>query len=84
MVPSVVSCTESPTTRPSVKIELISGLAELGGLGIFVVDVDRGRIVGQRREQDVVHIRHGAADFVNEGLADLELLEIFPGQAGLL
>ena len=56
-------------------------LPELGRLRVFVVDVDRRRIVGQRREQDVVHVRHGAPDLVNEGLADAELLEIFPAQA---
>src|SRR5271168_968701 len=53
--------------------------AELGGLGVFMIDVDRRRIVGQGGEQDVVHVRHRTADFVNEGLPDLELLKIFAG-----
>src|SRR5271155_5295296 len=53
--------------------------AELGGLGVFMIDVDRRRIVGQGGEQDVVHVRNRASDFMNEGLPDLELLEIFAG-----
>ena len=68
VVPSVVSCTDRPTTRPSVKIELIERPAELCRLGVFVIDVDRRRVVGQRREQDVVHVRYGAADLVHECL----------------
>ena len=64
-----------------MKIELIERLSEFGRLGVFVIDVDRRWIVGQRREQDVVHIRYGATDFVDESLPDLEFLEVFPAQS---
>jgi hypothetical protein len=54
-------------------------LSEFGRLGVLVVDVKRGRIVGERREQDVVHVGDGAPHLVDETLADEEFLEIEPG-----
>ena len=56
-------------------------LPEFGRLGVFVVDVDRRRIIGQRREQDVVHVGHRAPDLVDESLTDREFLKIFPAQS---
>jgi hypothetical protein len=41
-----------------------------------VVDVDRRWIVGQGREEDIVHIRHRPADLMDEVSPNLELLEI--------
>src|SRR5262245_37598425 len=51
-------------------------LAELGFFREMRVDVQRLRIHGQQAEHGVVHLGHGAGEFVVEFLPDHELLEI--------
>ena len=53
-------------------------LAELGlGRG-FMVEVQRLRIMGQRRDQHIVGLGDGARDRVRDAVADLPLVEIAP------
>ena len=51
-------------------------LAELGLAGELVVQMQRLDVQGQRAEQHVVHLGHGARPGVFEGLAYVEFLEI--------
>ncbi len=53
--------------------------AEFGGLGIFLVQMELGGVVGHGGEEDVVGLRHRAADRMGEGLADGKLVEIESG-----
>jgi hypothetical protein len=41
-----------------------------------MVDMDRCWIVRQRREQHIVHVGDGTADFMFENLPNLELVEV--------
>lgn len=58
-------------------------LAELGLLPILFVEMQRRGIVGQRREKNIVRLRHGAADRMLELLSDMELFEIESGHRRL-
>src|SRR5436190_13858351 len=53
-------------------------LAELGLPGELGIEMQRLRIHGQQAEQGVVHLGHGAGEFMVELLADHKLLEIKP------
>ena len=69
VVPTVVSLTEMPIIRPSVKSEFISGWPHSVSVSqIMPVDVERLRVQGQAGEEHVVHLGDGAAERVVEDL----------------
>ena len=76
VVPIVVSETEMPIIRPSVKMLLTSGLPHSDVGSELMVDVQRLRIMREAREQRVVHLGRGAADGVLDHAADLELVVV--------
>ena len=49
-----------------------------------MVEVHRLRIVGQRRNEDIVGLGHGAGDGMRDAVADLPLVEIASGHAPAL
>ena len=83
-MPSVVSATLTPTISPKVKSELTSGLPNSDCGGGLMVEVQRLRIVGQRRDQDIVGLGDGAGDGMGDAVADLPLVEIAPGHGSAL
>ena len=60
------------------------GAAELGGLAVFGVDVQRSRVAGGVAEPHVVALRDGAPDFVVERLPDAKLFIPKSGHQGIL
>ena len=80
VVPTVVSLTEMPIIRPSVKSEFISGWPHsVSRLAEMPVDMERLRVQRQAGEEHVVHLGDGAPERMAEDLPDLEILEIKPG-----
>ena len=80
VVPTVVSLTEMPIIRPSVKSEFISGWPHSVSVSqIVAVDMERLRVEGQAGEEDIVHLRDGAPERMVEELRELEVLEIKSG-----
>ena len=59
-------------------------LAELGLGGGLVIEVERLRIVGERRDQDVVGLGDRSRDRVRDVIANLPFVEETPGHALLL
>src|SRR3546814_14632106 len=50
--------------------------SELRALGIFMIDMDRRRVVGQRTEKHIVEVGYRLADFVDEFLPYCDLFEM--------
>src|SRR3546814_5693317 len=50
--------------------------SELRALGIFMIAMDRRRVVAQRTEKHIVEVGYRLADFVDEFLPHTELLEM--------
>ena len=83
-MPSVVSLTLTPTISPKVKIELTSGWPNSLARGDLMVEVQRLRIVGQRRDEDIVGLGDGAGDGMGDAVADLPFVEEASGHGNAL
>ena len=75
---SLVSGTERPVTRATVRQLLTSGLPNLRAGGELGVEVDLVGVHRQRREPGVVGLRDRPADAAAVDVADLEILEEAP------
>jgi hypothetical protein len=51
---------------------------------MFVIDVHRSRIAGERGKQNVIHVGDGSPNFVNERLPNGKLIEVQSGHFGSL
>ncbi|MCY1554234.1 hypothetical protein D9M68_907940 [compost metagenome] len=60
------------------------GTAELGGLGVFRIQMDRGGIHGQARKEHVVSLGDRTPHVMPKALSDLELLKVQPCHRRLL
>lgn len=83
-VPSVVSPTDNPTSSAKVKVELTRDLAKPARLCRLHIKVQGLRIVRHGREQQIVRLCNGAADFVFYRIADLPFVKIPACHASVL
>ena len=68
-----------PDHQPEGEDRIDQRLAEFGRRGDFMVEVQRLRIVGQRRDQHIVGLGDRAGERVGDPVADLPLFEIASG-----